>query len=109
MALTPFGTIRYYESVVARDPAAAEDVRLIMLPGVDHCVGGPGPSLVDWLDEVDRWVTSGTAPESVTAAWFDEQMRPVGSRIACAYPKVVRYDGVGDPRDAASFSCSESE
>ena len=56
MALTPLGTIEYYEKVVERDASAADDVRLIMVPGMDHCFGGPGPSFVDWLDQIDRWV-----------------------------------------------------
>ncbi len=105
MALTPLGTIEYYEQVVERDASAADDVRLIMVPGMDHCFGGPGPSFVDWLDEIDRWVETDQAPDQVTAYWVDEQMQPNGSRLACAYPNVLEYDGVGDPRDAASFSC----
>jgi len=105
MALTPLGTIEYYEEVIKRDPSAADDVRLIMLPGLDHCLGGPGPSFVNWLDEIDRWVDTGQAPDQVTANWFDEQMRLHGSRPACAWPQVLTYNGVGDPRDASSFSC----
>ena len=105
MALTPLGTIEYYEKVVERDASAADDVRLIMVPGMDHCFGGPGPSLIDWLDEIDRWVETDQAPDQVTAYWVDEQLQPNGSRLACAYPNVLEYDGVGDPRDASSFSC----
>lgn len=105
MALTPLGTIEYYEEVVERDPSAADDVRLMMVPGMDHCFGGPGPSFVDWLDEIDRWVETHQAPDQVSAYWVDEQMRPDGSRLACAYPNVLEYGGVGDPRDASSFSC----
>jgi feruloyl esterase len=105
MALTPLGTIEYYEDVIERDASAADDVRLIMVPGMDHCIGGPGPSFVDWLDEIDRWFETDRAPDQVTAYWVDEQMQPDGSRLACAYPNVLEYDGAGDPRDAASFSC----
>jgi feruloyl esterase len=105
MALTPLGTIEYYEDVIERDASAADDVRLMMVPGMDHCIGGPGPSFVDWLDEIDRWVETDEAPDQVTAYWIDEQMQPNGSRLACAYPSVLEYDGAGDPRDAANFSC----
>jgi len=45
----------------------------------------------------------------VTAHWIDEQMQRDGSRLACAYPNVLTYDGVGDPRDASSFSCLGGE
>ena len=70
-------------------------------------VGGPGPSFIDWLDELDRWVETDQAPNQVTAQWIDAQMQPSGSRLACAYPNVLAYDGTGDPREAASFSCVE--
>jgi feruloyl esterase len=109
MALTPLGTIEYYEAVVERNASAADDVRLIMLPGMDHCLGGPGPSFVDWLDEIDRWVEMNQAPDQVTAFWVNEQMQPSGSRLACAYPDVLEYDGVGDPSDASSFRCVSPE
>ena len=107
MALTPYGTIEYYQSVLDRDPGAVDDVRLFMMPGVDHCFGGVGPSFVNYLDEIDKWVTSGKAPVQVTAYWLNEKMLPDGSRPACAYPKYLAYDGTGGTRDAASFTCSE--
>jgi feruloyl esterase len=99
--------IGYYEDVLAHDATAAADVRLFMMPGVEHCFGGPGPSWVNFLTEIDRWVETGQAPKQVTAYWLNDQMLPDGSRPVCAYPKVVTYDGVGDPRDASSFGCVE--
>jgi feruloyl esterase len=76
---------------------------------MDHCFGGPGPSVVNWVDEIDRWVETDEAPERVTAYWLNEQMQPNGSRPACAYPNVLEYDGEGDTRDASSFSCAVVE
>jgi len=105
MAMTPLGTIDYLERVLQHDPTASEDVRLIMVPGMDHCIGGPGPSFIDWLDELDSWVQTGSAPDQVAAYWLNDQMQPDGSRLACAYPAHLEYDGTGDPRDASSFSC----
>ena len=107
MALTPYGTIEYYESVIDRDASAAEDVRLFMMPGVDHCFGGNGPDWVNYLDVIDRWVETGEAPDQLTAFWLNDEMQPDGSRPVCAYPKVVTYVGEGDPRNATSFSCAE--
>ena len=54
MALTAKGTIEYYESVLERNSGAANDVRLIMMPGVDHCFTGVGPHWVNYLDEIDK-------------------------------------------------------
>jgi feruloyl esterase len=99
--------IGYYEDVLAHDKTAAEDARLFMMPGVEHCFGGPGPSFVNFLTEIDKWVESGKAPEQATAYWVDEKFQPTGSRPICVYPKVAKYDGKGDPRDASSFRCVE--
>jgi len=109
MALSPLGTIEYYEQVVERDSSASEDVRLIMMPGVDHCAGGAGPHWVNMLNEIDKWVETGRAPEQMIAYWLNDQMRPDGSRPVCAYPKYLKYIGTGDVRDASSFSCVDGE
>ena len=101
--------VGYYENVLAHDNSATEDARLFMMPGVEHCFGGPGPSFVNFLTEIDQWFETGKAPEQVAAYWLDENMQPNGSRPVCAYPKVTRYDGKGDTRDAASFSCVDPQ
>ena len=108
-ALTALGTIDYYEQVLKHDASAAEDVRLIMMPGVDHCFGGVGPDWVNFLDEIDKWVETGDAPEQMTAYWLNEKKQPDGSRPVCAYPGYVKYNGTGDTRDASSFTCERGE
>ena len=107
MALSPYGTIKYFESVLKHDPSAAEDVRLFMMPGVMHCAGGPGPFIVDYLDTIDDWLETGNAPQQLTVFWLNDQGQLDGSRPVCAYPKVLTYGGSGDPRKAASFSCEQ--
>jgi feruloyl esterase len=107
-AITPLGTIGYYESVIANDPTASDDVRLFMMPGVLHCLGGDGPSWVNWVDELDKWVTSGENPEEITVHYIDENFQPQGSRLLCAYPEIAVYDGLGDDRDVLSFSCGSA-
>jgi len=108
-AIPAYATIGYYDEVLAHDKTAAEDVRLIMMPGVEHCFGGPGPSFVNFLTEIDRWFETDKAPEQATAYWLDEKMQPNGSRLVCAYPQIAKYDGKGDTRDVASFSCVDPE
>jgi feruloyl esterase len=105
--ITALGTIDYYEQVLEHDPSADEDVRLLMMSGVDHCFGGVGPDWVNFLDEIDQWVETGTPPDRMTAYWLDEAKQPSGSRLLCAYPQVAQYDGEGDPRDASSFNCAD--
>jgi feruloyl esterase len=104
-AITALGTIGYYEEVLAHDKTAADDARLFMMPGVEHCFGGAGPSWVNFLTELDTWVETGNAPDQMAAYWLDEDNRPSGSRLLCSYPQVAQYDGQGDPRDASSFGC----
>ena len=95
----------YYEDVLAHDKTASDDVRLFMMPGVEHCHGGRGPSFVNYLTEIDKWFETGKVPDQVTAYWLGEKRQPTGSRPVCAYPKVARYDGQGDTRNASSFTC----
>ena len=104
-AITALGTIGYYESALAQDRSAADDVKLFMMPGVLHCNGGKGPSFVNFLEVIDQWVESGEAPRQITASYSRDSDASSGSRPLCPYPEVARYSGSGDDRDAANFSC----
>lgn len=97
MALSPLGTIAYYEDILAHDATAVEDARLFLMPGVDHCSGEIGPSWVNFLDELDEWVGTGSTRDEMPAYWIDENRQPTGSRLLCAYPLAARYDGQGTP------------
>jgi len=109
MAITPLGTIAYYEDVIKNDPTAEKDVKLFMMPGVGHCLGGDGPSWVNWIDEIDNWVREDETPEQVTVYFVDEKFQPNGSQLLCAYPEVAVYNGSGDPRNVESFNCGPVE
>ncbi len=108
-AITGKSVVSYYEDILAKDKTAAADTRLFMMPGVEHCFGGPGPSFVNFLTEIDQWFETDKAPEQVTALWLDEQFQPTGSRPVCAYPKIAKYDGKGDTRSASSFICVDPQ
>lgn len=99
-ALSPLMSIRYLDSVYAKDATAKDDVRLFMLPAVGHCVGGPGPDRVDYLGALDAWVTSKKPPEELTASFGGG-----GSRKICAYPKAAAYGGAGDGKSPDQFQC----
>ena len=90
--------------------------RLFMVPGMNHCSGGPATDQFDMLAPLVAWVEQGKAPDSVTAkargaganvvntevpsTWSASRTRPL-----CVYPKVARYNGTGDVESASSFSC----
>jgi len=103
-ALTPLGSIKYYEQVQARDRKARDFARMFMMPGVLHCFGGPGPDQADWAAVIDGWVEKGQAPERVIAS-----KRTAGAvsrtRPLCAYPKRAVYSGTGSIDDEKSFVC----
>jgi hypothetical protein len=99
-ALSPLMSIGYLNEVYAKDASAKSDVRLFMLPGVLHCVGGPGPDRIDYLDALDKWSASGAAPDELTAAFASG-----GARKVCAYPKLPVYKGTGDGKSPDQFEC----
>ncbi|MEP4148179.1 MAG: tannase/feruloyl esterase family alpha/beta hydrolase [Halioglobus sp.] len=108
-SLTAHGTIDYYDSVIDFDPTARDDVRLFVRPGVAHCQGGPGPDGTNYIRALEEWLDSGVAPEQLDAPYATMAPgRPPsgrGGRIICAHPRVVTYDGSGDPDAPESFSC----
>jgi feruloyl esterase len=104
-ALNPLSTISYYQRVLATDRGAADSVRLFMQPGVAHCVGGPGPDIVDWFSPIADWVERGRAPERVLARKLEKDGTVSNARPLCPYPQRAVYDGKGSVTDAASFIC----
>jgi feruloyl esterase len=104
-ALNPLATIRYYDAVMQRDPRAAEDVRLFMLPGVLHCAGGPGPDRFDKLDPIVEWVEHGTVPATIVVTKDAAADQGARSRPVCAYPARATFTGSGSTDDAKNFSC----
>jgi hypothetical protein len=118
-AIAAHSTIDYYENVQKKMGAdqAREFVRLFMVPGMQHCGGGSGPSAFgqfgppagdadhDADAALERWVEKGVAPERIVAS----QKSPVArTRPLCAYPLTARYKGSGSTDDASNFTCSES-
>ncbi len=110
-------TINYYESVSDRLGPETVDgsVRLYLVPGMNHCGGGEGAFLVDWLAALEAWVEDGKAPDSLAAArpdrvpeYFGGEPRPTQpfTRPVCNYPEVPTYRGSGDTTDQSSFHCA---
>ncbi|WEK46013.1 MAG: tannase/feruloyl esterase family alpha/beta hydrolase [Candidatus Andeanibacterium colombiense] len=99
---SPVGTIDYVEGVKQADPAgAAKGLRLFLAPGVNHCGGGAGADQLPLLEQLDSWLTSGKAPETIVAKKADGSMvRPL-----CAWPKVAQFGGKGDANDPKNYRC----
>ena len=118
LSILPQWIIRYYQNAerVMGGPQQTQDfVRLFSLPGVEHCAVGPGADTVDYLTYLENWVERGNAPGKLVAAHLKEVDRahppnfpldpvPVQfTRPVYPYPTKARYQGRGDPNDAASF------
>ena len=75
-----------------------------MVPGMGHCGGGDGASTFDMLAALDKWVSTGKAPDTVPASRTRngavDRTRPL-----CAYPKYAVYSGSGSLEEAANFRC----
>lgn len=116
-AIPARSTVEYYEGVLAKSGKAADGfVRLYLLPGVQHCAGGPGPDLAhgDWYATdpqhnsriaLEQWVEMGTAPGTLVASKV-EKGSTIMERPLCPYPQAAKYDGKGDPNKAESFVCA---
>ena len=116
-------TIDYYETVertMGGRELTQSFFRLFVLPGVEHCAGGPGADTVDYLSYLDDWVEKGDAPNRLLAAHMKEPyplMHPpifplkssaiAFTRPVYPYPKRAVYVGQGDPHDAANFISSD--
>jgi len=84
--------------------AAANSVALFMVPGMGHCQGGPGTDQFDKVAALDRWVESGTKPQSIVATHMTDGVAD-RTRPLCAYPASARYTGTGSTDDAKNFRC----
>ena len=119
----PLTSINYFESVVAsslQSPNAIEQpspqtddevqafYRLFMVPGMNHCKGGPGANVFDMLTPLTHWVERGVAPDRVLATHYKNNQQDQGvafTRPLCPYPQEAAYKGKGNPDRAANFVC----
>ena len=100
-------------------------VRLYMMPGLQHCFGGPGAHYCgglaassgdaerDFSAALERWVEDGVAPGTMVAVKPRRPRRRArgpGARAAmtrplCPYPQAAVFKGAGSPDDPAGYRC----
>lgn len=85
--------------------AAKSFARLFLMPGANHCGGGPATSNADFFSPVVNWVENGVAPESIVGTAPNATPWPGRTRPLCTYPRYAHYTGSGDINDAANFVC----
>ncbi|PYT73678.1 MAG: tannase/feruloyl esterase family alpha/beta hydrolase [Acidobacteria bacterium] len=126
-AISALNSIDYYETVrKTMGPAQTDSfLRLYMVPGMQHCGGGPGTDTFGQFGfspqndpqhnmyvALEQWVEKGSAPTLVIASRLDGQgpaAKVIETRPVCAYPQEAKYKGSGDTSDAANFVCAAPE
>ena len=105
--ITPLNTIDYFNKVVGRygPEIVGRSIQLYMVPGMNHCAGGPGTDGFDKVAAIEQWVASGQAPPRIVASrsagGIVERTRPL-----CPYGQVAVWDGRNSFNDASSFACA---
>jgi feruloyl esterase len=101
--ITPENTVLYYETVLQEMGAAQDDwMRLFLVPGMQHCRGGPGPNTFDSISVLEQWREHDVAPSQILGTNPQSGL----ARPLCAYPQYSKYDGSGDLNDASNWSCA---
>ena len=110
--IPPGNSINYYESVVRRAGRnntyglrdTKEFYRLFMVPGMQHCTGGPGTPRFDALGALEQWVEQNKAPELILAGHATNGLID-RTRPLCAYPQEAETGRAAAARDddAANF------
>jgi feruloyl esterase len=105
-AISPIGTIAYYQAVedhMGGSAATGKFARLFLMPGMSHCSGGQGPSSFDALTAIINWVEQGSAPQSLLTTQTRTTATPVQSLPAYPYPLMATYNGTGSVDVAGSY------
>jgi len=121
-AIPALMSVNYYNSVMEKigQDKAESSVRLYMVPGMQHCGGGPGATdfgqgmgargdaTKDVFTALEEWTEKGNGPGVLTAVKREGEGTArvvVMTRPLCPYPQVAKYDGKGDTAKAGSFAC----
>jgi len=109
--------ISYYNSVVAKMGQEKVDsfLRFYVTPGVNHpgngrmSDGAAVPAKVDLLGALDAWADGGKTPGELVQVSQEREapFKTIASRPMCRYPLTPHFDGDGDPKSAASFTCAK--
>ena len=105
--VNPLLSVTYYKNVVdtVGKDKATNSIELFMIPGMNHCSGGPGTDTFEKVKTLEQWVEQGKKPSQIVASHLTagkvDKTRPL-----CPFPQVAKYKGAGDTNDAASFVCA---
>lgn len=103
--ISPLNSINYYESVEKTMGDPKSFYRLFMVPGMQHCRGGPGPDQFNAVTALEQWVEQRKAPDKMIASHSTngavDRTRPL-----CPYPQQAKWTGKGSTDQAENFVCA---
>jgi feruloyl esterase len=109
---SPLAMVHWYEALNRQAGGSRADyrrthsyARLFLMPGAQHCGGGPSTSDIDPLPAVVNWTENGVAPDSLLGTAASNTPWPGRTRPLCPYPAYAHYKGGGDINDAENFEC----
>jgi feruloyl esterase len=104
--VTPYNTIDFFQKVVASQGGAGvgTSIQLYMLPGVNHCQGGPGTDNFDRMGAIEEWIKTGVAPKRIEA-WHVTSGTTDRTRPLCPFGQVAKWNGTGSTNESANFAC----
>jgi hypothetical protein len=123
--LPPESSVAFYEVALGKSGARAKDqLKLFMVPGVQHCVGGTGADAIGQIGApmpgeqpersvgaaIQAWVENGRVPDSIVGrrGMIAMAMRPgtpERQRLICAYPAHAVLKSGANPDKATSYDC----
>jgi feruloyl esterase len=104
--VNPLNSVTYYKNVLdaVGKAKAANSIELFMIPGMNHCQGGPGTDTFEKMKTITQWVEEGKKPAQIVAS-HSTRGQVDKTRPLCPYPQVSKYKGTGSTDDAANFIC----
>lgn len=98
--------VRYFNDVAKASGGGSvgTSIQLYMVPGMNHCQGGPGTDTFDKMAAIEQWVQTGHAPASIIAS-HSTSGKVDRTRPLCPYPQFAVYKGTGSTDDAGNFIC----
>ena len=111
LIISPYSSIWFYEDLAQENGGyekLQQNARLFMVPGMQHCATGAGPSSFETLTALENWAERGVAPDAIptTHSTNDAVDRTMP---LCKFPEAAHYKGKGDLNSVDSWSCPQND